>query len=354
MAVAGAPLGRGLGAVAVGVRPPRGGRVNMRRGLSVLAALTGTGLFLWLALRGVRFDQLGRALAQARWGWLLPMAVIVFLDLVVRAVRWRILLSRARPDAPVGELLRLEAVGLAVNNVLFMRLGELARGVLAGRCLGFSAFAALASVAVERTLDVAALLTIFVTASTVAPGFVPAAVRNGALLVLAGALGALTALAIAEGAVAEGGWIERALRRWPKVHSLVGQLCLGASVLRDPASAFKAAALSLLLWSVDAGLYWAGARALGFGEFMDYPRAVLTLSWAGASSAIPAAPGAIGTFEAFVADILGKFGASPEQGLAYALVCHMVMYLLVTVTGLVLLSRLGLSLADLRGEVEKK
>lgn len=329
--------------------------MNHRRGvLSVLVALAGTGFFLWLAMRKVDFAGLGRALAAAHWVWVIPMVAIILLDLVVRAVRWRVLLSRARPSASVWELVRLEAIGLAVNNVLFMRLGELIRGILAGKRLGFSAYAALASVAVERALDVAALLTIFVAAAAAAPGFVPAAVRNAALLILAGAVGALAALALAEGAVAPGGWIERALRRWPQVHSIVEQLSLGAAVLRDLGSAFQAVLLSLLLWSVDAGVYWAGARALGLGGLMDYPRAVLTLSWAGASSAIPAAPGAIGTFEAAVADILGKFGATAEQGLAYALVCHMVMYLVVTGLGLVLLYRVGLSLSDLRGEVEKK
>ena len=82
--------------------------------------------------------------------------------------------------------------------------------------------------------------------------------------------------------------------------------------------------------------------------------AVLTLSWAGVSSAIPAAPGAIGTFEAFVASILERFGAAPEPALAYALVVHMAMYLIVTVTGLFFLSREGVSLAQLREQAGRK
>ena len=325
-----------------------------KRGLSIALGLGGTGFFLWLALRNVKLGDLAGALSGARWIWLIPMTAIVYLDLFVRAARWRVLLSRARPDAPLLELARLEAIGLGVNNVLFLRLGELVRGVLAARRLEMSAFAAIASVVVERALDVAALLTIFIVASGLAPGFVPPRMRLAAELVLAGALGALAVLAFAETAVAPGGIFERALRPWPKVHSLVEQLALGAAVLREPASALQAAAWSLALWSVDAGIYWAGARALGLGEIMNYPRAVLALSWAGASSALPAAPGAIGTFEAVVKSILVQFGASPEQALAYALVCHMVMYLLVTVTGLILLYRVGLSLSELSGEVEKR
>lgn len=324
-----------------------------RRGLPVLLALAGTAFFLWLALRGIDFAELGRALAQARWAWLIPMAGIVYLDLLVRALRWRVLLSIAKPKASLAELFRLEAIGLGVNNVLFLRLGELARAALAARRLQIPVLASLASVAVERALDVAALLAIFTLAAHAAPGYAPEAVRRLALTVLAAALAALGLLAWAEGAVSKGGLVERALRPWPKLHALVEQLAIGAAVLRRPAAAAQAAALSLLLWTVDALLYWAGARALGLGGLMDYPRAVLTLSWAGASSALPAAPGAIGTFEAAVASILVEFGSTPEQGLAYAVVCHMLMYLLVTATGLAFLWRVGLSLSDLRKETAR-
>jgi hypothetical protein len=327
--------------------------MKRKHALSVAVGLAGTAFFLWLALRNVKLDDLLRALSGARWGWLIPMAAVVFLDLFVRAARWRVLLSRARPDAPVLELARLEAIGLAVNNVLFLRLGELVRGMLAARRLEISAFAALSSVVVERALDVSALLTIFIIASGLETGFAPPGMRHLAELALAGAVAALVALAFAESAVADGGVIERALRRWPKAHSFIEQLALGAAVLRRPAAALQAVAWSLALWSVDAGVYWAGARALGLGSIMNYPRAVLALSWAGASSALPAAPGAIGTFEAIVKSIVVQFGATPDQALAYALVCHMLMYLLVTVTGLILLYRIGLSLAELRGEVEK-
>jgi len=328
--------------------------VRRKKEISIVLGLAGTGFFLWLALKGVNASQLSAALAGAKWAWLIPMAAIVYVDFFVRAVRWRVLLSRAAPGASVTDLARLEAIGLGVNNVLFLRLGELARGVLASRRLKIPLFAALASVVVERALDVAALLTIFIVASGLAPGYAPESVRWGAKLVLAGAIAALGLLALAETAVAEGGFVERALRPWPKIHELISQLALGAVVLREPLTALNAAGLSLLLWTVDAGLYWFGARALGIGAIMDYPRAVLALTWAGATSAIPAAPGAIGSFEKIVATIVQQFGATAEQALAYALVCHMVMYLLVTVTGLILLYRIGLSLADLRAEVEKK
>ncbi len=327
--------------------------MSRKKILSGVVAFSITGVFLWLALRKVEFAALGAALSAARVRWLIPMVVLIYVDLLVRAVRWRVLLSRTRAlPAPVWDLVKLEAIGLAVNNVLLLRLGELARAGLAARRLGIPAAAALASVAIERALDVAALLTIFVLADRWAPGIAPVHAVRAALLLLACAIGALIVLAAAESSLAPGGFAEVRLRAWPRVHRFVEQLALGAAVLRSPAAAAKASVISLLLWTLDAAVYWAGAYALGLGSIMNYPRAVLTLSWAGAVSAIPAAPGSIGTFEAFVASILRTFGAVPEAALAYALLTHMIMYLLVTITGLVFLSREGVSLAQLREEVE--
>ncbi len=326
----------------------------MKRKLSIAAAIGVTVLFLWLALRGVAFHELGAALAGARWAWLVPMVVIMSVDLLVRGYRWRVLLSRARPEpAPTWTMVKLSAIGLAVNNVLFLRLGELARAALAGRLLKIPVLASLASVAIERALDVSALLTIFILAAKAVPGVADDRVVLAAGVILAAAISALVVLAVAEAWVAPGGWIERALRPWPKLHGLVEQLSLGAAVLRSPSAAAQAAALSVFLWSIDAALYWASARLMGLETIMDYPRAVLTLSWAGASSALPAAPGAIGTFEAVVASILGKLGAEPAAAFAYALVTHMVMYLYVTCLGLLFLSREGISLAQLQEEAKK-
>ena len=329
--------------------------MKLRTALSAGGAVALSAFFLWLALRRVEFDALGRALASARWGWIPVMAGIAVVDTLIRALRWRVLLRRAKPEgASVWTLFKLEAIGLAVNNVLFARLGEFARAALAARRLALPTVAVLASVAIERALDVAALVAMFLVAARLRPEYVRPGLVPAAATLLAAAVGALVLLAAAEGALEPGRPAEKLLRRWPRIHSLAEQLTLGAAVLRSPAAAAQAALFSLALWAVDGGLYWIAARAMRVEQFMDYPQAVLTLAMAGLSSALPVAPGAIGTFEHFVATLLQSFGASAEPALAYALVTHMVMYLVVTVAGLVFLSREGVSLAQLREEAGKR
>lgn len=311
-----------------------------RKRLSAALGLAVTGVFLYLAARNVELGRLREVFSQARPLWLIPVLAIAAGDILIRALRWRILLSQAVP-APVGTLYQLEAVGLGVNNVLFARLGELTRAVLAARQLGVPVMTSLASVAVERALDVAALLSLFTLASIGAPMVAPEA-RLAAGALLATAVGGLAALALG------GGLIERLASPWPRLRELAAQLVLGAAVLRRPGPALGAAALSWALWLIDAGLYWCAARALGLGPLMDFPQSILVLSWAGAGAALPAAPGAIGTFEAMVKDILVRLGADAHAAFGYAVFVHMTTYLFVTGLGLLFLYRLGLSLTAVK------
>ena len=323
-----------------------------RRHLSVVLALAVTALFFGLALRNVSLREVGAVVAGARWGWMLVMAALIPLDLFIRSLRWRRLLAKSA-RAPVFVLFRLEAIGIAVNNVLFMRLGELARAFLAGRELGLPVATALASIAVERALDLATLLGLFCLAALLAPALVPLAVIRGAIGVLAAVLMALGLLAAAEGPLEPGGAWERRLRAWPRIHDVIEQLAAGALALRDLQAAVAVAALSLSLWMVDALYYWAAARALDLGGLIDCPRSILVLSWAGAGSALPAAPGAFGTIEALIKSILIALGASPSRALGYALFCHALGYVVVTGIGLVFLYQVGLTLAELKGALAR-
>ena len=92
---------------------------------------------------------------------------------------------------------------------------------------------------------------------------------------------------------------------------------------------------------------------MSLGHAMGYARSVLVLSWAGAASALPAAPGAFGTVEAFVKSLLVDFGVTPAQALAYAVFTHVTMYLFITFLGLAFLYQFGLSFTELGAAVRK-
>ena len=239
-----------------------------KKHLSITTALLVTGGFLLLAFHNVQYDELGKVLSQARWRWIPIIVAICLVDLALRALRWRLLLSQA-VAAPFWLLYKLEAIGMAVNNVLFMRLGELGRAVLASRALGVPLLAVLSSVVIERALDVVAWLSLFNLAAAFLPDLVPVKIRITAMTVLFGAVSALLLLIAAEGYLKDGGYWERRLRAWPKIHDLVLQLDSGAKALRSPRTALTAVAFSIALWLTDAAVYWVAAFALGLERLID-------------------------------------------------------------------------------------
>lgn len=324
----------------------------LKKVVSIGAGLAFTAVFLSMAVRNVAWGELREILFQARIRWIPVMMTCGLFSLSLRALRWRVILIR-KPDVPVGLLFRLQSIGLAVNNLLFMRLGELARAALAARQLRLPLATIVASVAVERVLDVGVLLLLFSGAATVASGIVSERLRQVAGL---GVVGVFTGLALLAGAqlrLSRGGaWNER-LRAWPRLQTAVGELAAGADILAIPKTALVVWLVSLAIWMTDAVFFWLCARSLGLGAVVDYFQAVLVLSWAGAGSALPAAPGAIGTFEAMVKMILIKLGAPAPQALAFALFSHAVMLCFHTPLGLFFLYHMGLTLTGLQASLEK-
>lgn len=315
--------------------------------------LAATAALSWLALRQVDVGRLLGLLSGTHLGWAALMAALVPLQMALRAKRWALLLG-APPHDGARKLFELNFIGAVVDNILFMRLGELARGLLAARRLSVPLATALSTIAVERMLDVAALLATFSLAASLARDVVPDAVRAAAFALLAAALGATVAVAAVGGPLAPGGSLERVLRRWPRLRALAGELAGGAAALRSVRTAAPMLLLSAAFWAVDALFYWSASRCLALTPGLTYGGSMLVSSWAAAGSALPSVPGAFGSFEAAVRTVLGALGVEETTALGYAVLSHMVAYIVMTVLGFTYLYRSGIPLAELRAELVRR
>jgi hypothetical protein len=322
----------------------------VKKTLSIAAAALISLALLCYAFRNVDFPEVFRILSGAKWGWLPFLVAVPIVDLWVRALRWKHLLA---PVAKTGTwtLFKLQCVGLGLNNLLFLRLGEFARGYFAGRVLGIGVWSALSTILVERLCDMTALLILFGVSSAWLGGAISPALRHGALFAAGGVVLVLFGVTTLEDTLGRFEAWRNLSSRHPRAHRLIGELALGARALRSPGRAVLIAALSFALWLSDATLYWAGAQALGFDPAVSYPRAVAVLSAAAGACALPALPGAFGNFEAGVKALLEHFGYGPELAVSYATFIHVVMYAVVTSLGILFLHRLGYSLAGLGREL---
>lgn len=309
--------------------------------------LTVSGALLVLAVRGVRFSEVALALSSANLAWLPLMAAVILGDLCIRSLRWRLILSSAAPGARLAALFRLETIGLAVNNVLFLRLGEVVRAALGGREFRIPVLAVLASVFIERMLDMLSLLLLFAVAVSVQPAGLSPGLGALAAGAAAGAAIVLIALGHADGFIHEERW-ERRLGTYPRVYRLMVQAAMGTRSLRSWRTAVPVVALGFGLWACDAGLYWAAGRSLGIEPSLDYAQSVLVLATAAAASFLPAVPGSFGTFEQFVKLRLVQTGVGSAAAFGFAGFVHVVNYVLVTGLGIVFLYLQGHTLASLK------
>jgi hypothetical protein len=312
-------------------------------------------LFTWLAFRRVDAGEALHALARAEARYLLPLLAAVGLGLAVRVLRWGLLLRpvvRARP----GTLLASLSIGYMCNAFMPAHLGEFVRAWHAARRTGARAGAVLATIVVERIVDVASLLLLLALALLLFP--FPGWVRQSGAVMLA-LVAALTALlrfmkrqqrrALAA--------CERLLRFLPlrasaRARDALEQFLCGVAPLQRRGHYAAVAGHTLLLWGSYVLTYQLLLQAFGFTARYRLPAAaaLVVLVVTTISVVVPSSPGYIGTFHYLCQLSLGFFRVPKGPALSYAIVLHALTILPPFFLGLVFLAREKLSLRTLREE----
>ncbi len=300
-----------------------------------------TALSLWVAFRDVSWSALGRELAGANWWLLLGLSLPAYLwSVQLRAARWRVL-ARGVADVPVSAAFRANAVGILVNNVLPLRVGEFVRVWWLAREIRSSVAALLGTAIVERVIDMVFVLGL---ASLVVGNEVGRGVLVGAA---AAPLAATLALrrwpAPALRAVRRCAGLVLPAARADRITGIAGAVAQGVAALRGGADFARMAWLTFLLWAVATVIpFWAALTALGIdlgGLAASIHGAFLIVVYVAAAVALPAAPGFFGPYHAACRYALTPLGVPLELAVALGTLAHAVFWIGTT----------GLGLACLRG-----
>lgn len=317
-----------------------------------------TGLALWLALRGVSFQDLGRDLERARPLWLLCLGVPGNLwALHVRAQRW-CYLTRGVAPVSAGASFRATAVGFMANNLFPLRMGEFLRAWTLAREVQVSSAALVGTLIVERAIDAVFVLGIGIF--LVGPdGARAAGIRPAVLLVpLLGLVGAILGLILALRVSPRGvislvhrlGGILLPSRFRDRAEDLVRSLGQGLSGIRSWSDFGLVLYHSALLWGVAVPLtFWAAIKAFDLDLGGLVPEALAAgrlMAWVGLAVALPSAPGFFGPYHAACRVALAPLGVASAQALALGTASHATFWVTVTLTGLVVLRRQGGRLAE--------
>ena len=123
-------------------------------------------VLLWLALRGLDPRQTLDALSGANFWFVAPAVLIYFVGVAIRGLRWQRLLLPVE-KIPARQAIALLIVSYTVNNIVPARMGDVMRVFLLARETGVRKSASLATVVLERLLDVLAILAIIVATTVV-------------------------------------------------------------------------------------------------------------------------------------------------------------------------------------------
>lgn len=305
----------------------------------------GTGvslLMLALMLREVDWRQLVAALLSLPPVY--PVAAVGCLSLAyaVRIVRWQRMLRLAGAPISVRGCARPLLVGFALNNLLPLRAGDVARVFAFRDAIGLPASRILASLLIERLLDLLTLLALLALAALALPragaaGWVVEILFAAALLLLLLVVAVFAVMLSGRSRVSA--WLGRLGTRLPGRFSNVAaggleQLRTALALISHPGALAGATGLSLLAWLLESGVFLLTALALA----QPAQGAWFAMAAGNLGTLLPGAPGHLGTFDYFAMQGLMAFGADATPAAAFALIAHFLIWLPVTLAGLALMN----------------
>jgi glycosyltransferase 2 family protein len=326
----------------------------MKRALRVIVSFVAAAAFLGLFFWKLDARDVLHHMAGADPAWLGAAVLLQGVHLVLRSLRWRILLAPMKRRIGFYNLFSTTAIGYLLSFVFF-RIGEVLRPVLLAQREGIQKSGAIATCVLERLMDalsVALLLGVYLIFFFEAP---PGG--TGTL-----DMNQVRSAGIAVGAIMMAGfpvlfaavhWRRRLMAhvdRWaggPQafVPRLLHGFLDGFDSMRGLRAFSTAWAQSFAIWLVISGTIWVSLAAFGLDlRFVD---SLFMLSLLNIGIAAPT-PGGVGSYEYMgQLGLVQVFGVEPNRAAAAILVTHAFAIVPTMLVGAWFLWREGLSFRTL-------
>ncbi|MDY0296506.1 MAG: lysylphosphatidylglycerol synthase transmembrane domain-containing protein [Acidobacteriota bacterium] len=323
--------------------------------VAIIALITAA--LLYLFFRGIDFSMVWRMVRRIHPGYLLLFTLGLLVQQWLRGYRWAILLRPRAADARILTLVNFTMIGFLINTLVPGRIGEPARGILVARKLGIKSAHGLASVVLERLIDALVVVCLFLISllylkQTSSP-FITSMrqVAWVALPLFLGAFGLFYFMNRESGFA----WTARQITRLSRLAPSHRRQRLGDSLLHFVTGLrlqlgvkefMKLAVSSLAIWLCMAPVYWMMFKPMGIQatllEALNYTCIIA------AAASIPT-PGMAGSLDAASRiTLVSIFGAEANSAVAFTLIVHVGLILVLVATGLVALAIEGVNLKGIR------
>jgi len=321
---------------------PDGARKTSGRSLKLAIGALISVAFLYATFAAVDIRSVAAVLGDARPGWIAAALAFVALAYLLKILRWTVMLRSLGAKVGIAASATPFMGGIAFNNVLPFRAGDLIRVVAFQRFTGVPPSGQLGTLLLERLLDLFTLMailfiTVTVSETSALDESLLAGVRLAALAVAAGILLFIAAPRPIRLVVR---WAERRLPKLQPAGEALLRLSEAVSALSRPIFLLRVTAISLLAWLAEGGVFYAAGQALGVTPSVE--AALLALSVGTLSTIIPSSPGYVGTFHYFTARVVSAFGATQAGAAAYSVLVHALLWLSTTAIGFLLLAMSGM------------
>ena len=314
-----------------------------RSRLRLLVGLAISALFIGLTLSRIDVNKVAEAILAAAPLGLVVGLLLVCAEVWVRARRWQLLLNGIRP-VPYRMALAYLYIGYFANGVLPARLGDIARAYVGGSVLGTGRLPTFGTIVIERVTDAGMMVLIVIGLGLLRP----AASELSANALLVGGLGLVGLVVLLVGLVL----LRRgALARYRVVQlglDMVERTAAGGAALRSPVKLAAFVALTLGAFSMAIAAFSSIAAAVGL--HLSLIEAAIVMAALALSTAIPAAPASLGTYEFVGLTVLVQLGAPPDAALAAVLLIHVFVTVPSAIVGLVATWLLHVRVSDLAEE----
>ncbi|MDR2709583.1 MAG: flippase-like domain-containing protein, partial [Elusimicrobiota bacterium] len=276
---------------------------------------------IYLAFKDIDFPSFFSALADTKYHILIFAVICICLTYITRSLRYYFIILPIKKTR-VFENFPYLVLGFFMNNVVPLRLGELVRAKITGERLGISRSAALATVVVERLLDIVAYVIFFFLIANVLP--FPKIVK-GSFIFCAVLFGLMLAVLFLISVHDKKSVVILSKLPLPKkikdfALSLIHKFIAGLLILKSKKDFLLAFLLSFLVWTFESTALLIVAWACGIS--LSLVDGIFVVIIIGISGIIPTAPGYIGAFELAGITSLGVLGVGENSAVACILIFH--------------------------------
>jgi uncharacterized protein (TIRG00374 family) len=323
---------------------------------TVIVSLLALGLMVWF-LRDANLGAIWVQVRQVRGELLVVSLATMAFSFVARTIRWRYLLDPIGPTQ-FRTVFRTTVIGFGALGLLPVRVGDLVRPYLLARQARLPASSTLATVVMERVLDLAAvlaLLALYVWGFGVDRDLPGPLMRSIEVSATAAAVLSTTALVImwvlATHPERVGVLASAAARVLPgrlsgRVGHVASRFSSGFAAAREPRALVMAMVWSFPVWLAISAQVW--TVTIAFGIDIPFAGTFLLQSLLVIGVAMPT-PGGVGSFhEAYRIGVTTFFNASNDRAIAAAIVAHAISFVPPVLVGIAFMAQDGLSVGGLK------